>query len=298
MTGIVTDFKRFAVHDGDGIRTTVFLQGCPLSCIWCHNPECIPKQAKLLFYHEKCTLCGECVRACPNGVHEIANGAHFLHRENCTACGKCAAACIAEALKLSGCEMPAEAVIETVLEDKIFYETSGGGMTISGGEPTVQAEFTLELLKLAKAAGLDTALDTCGLAPWEIYAAMLPCVDTFLFDVKHIDSNAHRALTGAPNERILSNLRALTKSGARIDIRIPLIPTLNDAPETLHGIGELLVEVKPRKIKLLPYHDYARSKYAALAISDTMPRVERPTPAHMEVCAELLRAHGLAIEIG
>jgi len=299
MRGIVTDFKRFAVHDGDGIRTTVFLQGCPLACIWCHNPECIPRDVKLLFYHEKCTSCGACVGACAQGVHEItAEGKHILHREKCIHCGACEKVCPIEALKLSGREMDTDEVLSVVLEDKMFYETSGGGMTISGGEPTMQPEFTLSLLKAAKDAGLNTALDTCGLTTWSIYEAMLPYVDAFLFDVKHIDSAAHKALTGAPNERILENLRALSKAGARIDIRIPLIPTLNDAPETLDAIGVLLSEIKPHKIKLLPYHDYARSKYSALEIPDTMPHVERPTPDHMEACAAILRAHGLEIEIG
>ena len=298
MTGIVCDIKRFAVHDGDGIRTTVFLQGCPLSCIWCHNPECIPRQIKLLYYHEKCANCGDCVKGCPTGAHKVSADGHTIRRDACIHCGKCTEACTFDALRLSGHWMEAEAVIETVLEDKAFYETSGGGMTISGGEPTMQAEFTLELLRLAKAAGLNTAIDTCGLAPWETYEAMLSYVDAFLFDVKHMDSDAHKRLTGAPNERILANLRALAKAGARIDIRIPLVPGANDDTATLHGIGTLLAEIRPHKIKLLPYHDYARSKYAALGIPDTMPQTEPPTAAHMEACADIQRGFGLAIEIG
>ncbi|MBQ8509655.1 MAG: glycyl-radical enzyme activating protein [Clostridia bacterium] len=270
-TGIVTDFKRFAVHDGDGIRTTVFLKGCPLKCVWCHNPESIGRTPELAFYREKCAHCGECVKVCPSGAHTIEDGRHRFHREKCTACGKCENACLAGALKLCGREMSIAEVIKVVAEDKMFYETSNGGMTLSGGEPTLQPGFTLSLLKAAKAEGINTALDTCGLTTREIYEELLPFVDTFLYDIKHITDGGHIRCTGHGNERILENLRFLSDAGARIEIRTPLVPGFNDDSETLHGIGRLLSGVNITRAKLLPYHSYASSKYDALGMENTPP---------------------------
>ncbi len=215
--GIVMDIKRFAVHDGDGIRTTVFLKGCPLRCRWCHNPEGLSLDPVLAFYNEKCVLCGECVKACPTGAHSIdtATGKHTINREKCVTCGKCADACLSDALKLCGKKMSVDEVLKIVLEDKIFYDTSGGGMTLSGGEPTTQPSFALALLQAAKKENLATALDTCGFAKREIYEALLPFVDKFLFDVKHITREGHIRCTGVPNDLIIENLRFLSDSARR-----------------------------------------------------------------------------------
>lgn len=294
-SGTVTDIKRFAVHDGDGIRTTVFLKGCPLKCVWCHNPESISPKHQLSFYSGKCMLCGECVKVCPNGAHRIENGIHTLDRTKCTVCGKCAEYCLSSALKREGIEMTVDEVIKTVLEDKMFYETSGGGMTISGGEPTMQAGFTLSLLKAAKAESLNTALDTCGFASKEIYAELLPYVDTFLYDIKHITAEGHLKCTGQRNERIIDNLRFLSDAGTVIEIRTPLVPTYNDDEATLRGIGELLSVVKITKLKLLPYHSYAKSKYDALGMTNTLPEVEMPDKEYMLYCADILRGFGINV---
>ena len=243
-TGIVTDFKRFAVHDGDGIRTTVFLKGCPLRCVWCHNPESISPKPELAFYAEKCTGCGECMRVCPNGAHifEAADTPdsyiHKLDRTKCAACGKCAEVCVSGALKLCGRRMSVDEVMKIVAEDRIFYETSGGGMTLSGGEPTLQPEFALALLRAAKADGISTALDTCGFAKREVYESLLPYTDIFLYDIKHITDEGHIRCTGRSNRLILENLRFLSDAGAKIEIRIPLVPGYNDDAETLDGIGQ------------------------------------------------------------
>ncbi len=294
-SGIVTDFKRFAVHDGDGIRTTVFLKGCPLKCVWCHNPESISAKPQLSFFRSKCTLCGECVKICPSGAHSIVDGVHTLDREKCVICGKCAEVCLAAALKPEGREMTVAEVIRVVAEDKLFYATGNGGMTLSGGEPTMQPGFTLALLKAAKSEGINTALDTCGFTTREIYADLLPYVDTFLFDVKHITEEGHLRCTAQPNGRILENLKFLSDSGARIEIRTPLVPGYNDDEATLRGIGELLSSVKITRMKLLPYHSYARSKYDALDLDDTMPDVERPSNESLESAAELLRSYGITV---
>lgn len=303
-TGIVTDFKRFAVHDGDGIRTTVFLKGCPLRCVWCHNPESIFPKPELAFYSEKCTGCGECARVCPNGAHIFEAGdtpdsyIHRLDRTKCAACGKCAEVCVFGALKLCGRRMSVDEVIKVVAEDRIFYETSNGGMTLSGGEPTLQPEFALALLRAAKADGIPTALDTCGYTKREVYESLLPYTDIFLYDIKHITDEGHIRCTGRANRLILDNLRFLSDAGAKIEIRIPLVPGYNDDAETLDGIGRLLSTVNITKAKLLPYHSYARSKYLSLDFPDTLPDVERPNSEKLEAAAKLLRGYGANVDIG
>ena len=295
ISGIVTDFKRFAVHDGDGIRTTVFLKGCPLRCVWCHNPESLSMKPELALYQDKCTLCGECATVCPMGAHSFADGKHSLDRSVCQTCGKCEQICPNRALKLYGRRMSVAEVIKIVAEDRIFYESSGGGMTLSGGEPTLQPGFSLELLKAAKELGINTALDTCGFAPRETYAAMLPYTDTFLFDVKHSTDEGYLRCTGRPGKPIFENLRFLSDSGAGIEIRIPLVPGYNDDEATLRGIGGLLSEVRTTKVRLLPYHSYARSKYAALGLADTLPCADSPDKSKLEAAAALLRKYKLNI---
>lgn len=293
--GLVTDFKRFAVHDGDGIRTTVFLKGCPLKCVWCHNPEGISPKPQLSFYPEKCVKCGECARVCPSGAQKIDGSLRrTLDRSKCLLCGGCESACPVGALRLNGRLMGVAEVIKIVAEDKIFYN-NGGGMTLSGGEPTMQPEFALALLTAAKADGINTALDTCGFAEREIYARLLPAVDTFLYDVKHITREGHIRCTGRPNEKIIENLRFLSDSGAKIEVRIPLVPGYNDDAQTLNGIGRMLSSVNIAKARLLPYHAFARSKYEALGMADTLPDAAMPTGAELEAAARLLRGYGIAV---
>ena len=295
--GTVSDFKRFAVHDGDGIRTTVFLKGCPLRCVWCHNPESLSMKPELALYSDKCTLCGECAQSCPTCAHSISDGRHSLDRSVCQTCGKCEQVCPNRALKLYGRRMSVAEVIKTVAEDRLFYESGGGGMTLSGGEPTLQPEFSLELRKAAKELGINTALDTCGFAPRETLAEMLPYTDTFLFDVKHCSDEGYLRCTGRPGKPIFDNLRFLSDSGARIEIRIPLVPGYNDDEATLRGIGGLLSEVRTTKVRLLPYHSYARSKYAALGLDDTLPCADSPDKSALEAAAALLREYKLNVII-
>ena len=301
-SGIVTDFKKFAVHDGDGIRTTVFLKGCPLSCVWCHNPESISGRPQLAFYSEKCVFCGECVRVCENGAQAIIPDAdkktpiRLIGREKCIVCGECAKVCGNGALRIYGREMNVDEVMKVVREDRLFYESSGGGMTISGGEPTFQAGFTLSLLKAAKAEGINTALDTCGYAPREVYESLLPYVDKFLYDIKHISPEGHKRATGRDNRLIIENLRYLSDSGAKLEIRMPLVPSYNDDNETITGIGKLLSGIRITKLKLLPYHSYARSKYDALGIVSTLPDVEPPEKSKLESAAEILRRYVADVE--
>ena len=227
--GLLLDVKRFAVHDGPGIRTTLFLKGCPLKCIWCHNPEGISRVPELAYYAHKCIHCGECVTVCPRNAHQLREGKHVFLPENCIACGACEPRCLGEALRLFGKKISVGEAVETVLEDRLFYVESGGGVTLSGGEPLLQSAFCRDFLSEMKKEGIHTAVDTCGFVNWDAFQCVLPVTDMFLFDVKHTDSAAHRKLTGQGNELILENLRKLSEMKARIEVRMPLVPGCNDS---------------------------------------------------------------------
>lgn len=267
MTGRIFDIKRFAVHDGDGVRTTVFFKGCPLHCLWCHNPESISRNYQMFFFEHKCTSCGACAGVCEN--HKIINGKHIYERDKCNFCGKCAEICPNDALSLQGYETTVEELMPKLLADRTFYETSGGGVTLSGGECLLQPDFALELLKALKKEGINTAVDTCGCVSREIIDKVRPYTDTFLYDVKAFHSDVHKDCTGVGNELILSNLRHLVSVCADIEVRIPVVPGKNDFE--LPYIKELLSELGIKKVKELAYHDLARSKYRALDMPDTLP---------------------------
>ncbi len=268
-TGMVFDIQKFSVHDGPGIRTTIFMKGCPLRCLWCHNPESWHAKPELLFDLGKCTSCGRCIPACPNGCHKIENGKHIFDRSTCTTCGICAKACFSEALELCGEVRSAEDVIAEVMKDKLFYDNSGGGMTLSGGEPMAQFEFTKELLKLGKENGLHICIETCGFAQKKQYEEILPFIDLFLFDIKTVDAEKHKKLTGQDNALILENLRFINDSGAKIHLRCPLVPGVNDSDAELSGIGKLADSLSNViEVDVEPYHPLGISKAKRLGITD------------------------------
>lgn len=287
------DIKQFAVHDGPGIRTTFFLKGCSLRCVWCHNPEGIGREAQIAYYSRKCASCGACAEVCPTGASGMRGGAHEFDRALCTACGACVRECPVDAYRLFGREISSDEAVAIAEKDEPFYTSSGGGITVSGGEPLLQADFVEEFFRKLRAKGLGTAVDTCGNVPWESFEKVLPLTDIFLFDVKHIDSARHRELTGAGNELIISNLKRLSASGARIEVRIPLVPGCNDDRATLEGIGALLGSLNIERAKLLPYHSMARSKYAALGMPDTLPNVPSPTDGELKSAATVLAGFGV-----
>ncbi|HOD48647.1 MAG TPA: glycyl-radical enzyme activating protein [Candidatus Hydrogenedentes bacterium] len=261
IRGSIFEIQRFSIHDGPGIRTTVFMKGCPLRCIWCHNPEAISSRPSLAFDPRKCIGCGYCFRVCPRGAHRMAGVSHELERARCEVCGKCTEECYAHALEFVGREISVGEVMAEVLRDRPFYETSGGGMTLSGGEPTFQFDFALGLLKAARSYGLHTAVQTCGYAEPETVEALMPLVDLFMVDIKETDPDKHIAFTGVPLKRIQQNLRMLHDSGAKVVMRSPVIPGCNEREDFLAGI-ENLAKSLPNLVgvELMTYNPLGESK--------------------------------------
>lgn len=261
MNGLVFDIQRFALHDGPGIRTTVFLKGCPLRCLWCHNPESQSFRPELSFRQDKCEDCFSCVAVCPTGAQYELHGRHRLERSRCEAYGQCVKECAHEALQIIGAERSVEEIIAAVMKDKDYYARSGGGLTISGGEPMAQFEFTRALLRAAKAQGLHTCLDTCGFAPQEHFSAILEEVDVFLYDYKATEAAQHQSFTGVSNHAILRNLKFLYEQQARIILRCPLVPGVNDALAHLEGIAALAAAYpKLAGVEIMSYHAMGRDK--------------------------------------
>ena len=280
MKGKIFEIKRFAVHDGDGIRTTVFFKGCPLKCVWCHNPEGISFQPELAYYAHKCIGCGECVNKCLQKAHKIEGEAHVFDRSLCIGCGACKADCLGEALTHYGEDITVESLLPRLLEDREFYETSGGGVTLSGGECLMQADFCRALLCALKENGIQTAVDTCGYVSKETLDKVIPYTDVFLYDIKAIDPAVHKTCTGVENGRILENLRYLDSLGKKSEIRIPYVPGWNSGEiEKIADFVKSLSNVTG--VRVLPYHNYARSKYEALSMENTLPETI-PTSEEMD----------------
>lgn len=265
--GIVFDIQKFSIHDGPGIRTTVFLKGCNIRCKWCHNPESFIKEPQLSYEKGNCVLCGECAQVCSQQVHSFSEGKHLVDFSKCIACGKCAESCMFQALKIFGKEMSSGEVVKEVLKDKKYYAASGGGITVSGGEPSVQFDFLVEILKKCREEGIHTCIETNGIMSSEKCQILSEYVDVFLLDYKATGEELYKRLTNASNRKILENLALLDRMGKEIVLRCPVIPGFNDQDEHFEKIKKLKQEYKHiSKVEIMAYHSLGKFKWHSLGL--------------------------------
>ena len=299
MMGRVFRIQRFSIHDGYGIRTTVFFKGCPLRCVWCHNPESQRYEFEVAYRAEKCLECLACIDACRKGAIEKGkDNLVEINREICDGCGECVKACRGGALEIYGKDVSVREVVEIIEKDEVFYCNSGGGVTFSGGEPYYQPEFLLALLRACRDLNISTAVDTSGYVKWEVMEKTLPFVDFFLYDVKDYRSERHKKVCGAGNELILSNLRKLVSSGAEVIVRIPVVPGLNFEKGDFEGYCEVLMKTEVERVDLLPYHSLARDKYRWLGREYVVPDVSEDARRLSGEFAGFLRRAGFDVTVG
>ena len=286
----ITNIQKFSIHDGDGIRTTVFFKGCPLKCEWCHNPETQKFEKEMQVDREKCTGCGACAAVCPNGTIHMEEGRPILDAEACVFCGKCTRFCPTGAREVIGQEYTVKELVKELMKDQMFYEESGGGVTLSGGEVmSMDMDYLLAVAKELKRQDVTLTIDTCGFVPYEKFQELLPYVNTFLYDVKVMDPELHKKYMGTDNALILENLVRLAKDGARIYIRIPTVKEVNGNEENMKETIAFLQEhdIHPAQINLLPYHDTGSGKYRKLDMEYKGTDLHAPDKEEMEALAAL-----------
>jgi pyruvate formate lyase activating enzyme len=299
VQGLIFNIQKYSIHDGPGIRTTVFLKGCPLSCSWCHNPESQCFEKELLLFTNRCISCEDCVKACSTGALKSNMGIINRDSELCIMCSSCAQLCCTNALEVAGREVSVLELVKELEKDTIFYDSSKGGITVSGGEPLSQGEFTLELLKRCKQLELHTTVDTSGFGSTAILEEISKYTDLFLFDIKLVDKERHQQHTGVSNEIILQNLELLSKLGKRIWIRLPVIPGINDDEENISATAKLIqATAGVEQINLLPYHNAAMEKYKRLNKEYQLNDIKMPQKEYMDKIAGFYRLQGINVLIG
>ena len=295
-TPYIFNIQKFSTHDGDGVRTTIFFKGCPLRCMWCHNPESQHYYKELIFHHHKCTACGRCVAKCKQGANSIVDGKIVFDRSKCTACGVCTDWCITEARELAGKEYTVDALVKEAMKDKIFYEQSGGGVTLSGGEvmASQHMDYVEEVCRKLHENGVSVFIDTSGYTDYENLKRILPYVDVFLYDIKVMDPEDHKKYSCVDNSLILENLKKLSDEGAGLYIRLPIIQQVNATDEHIESVIHFLKEnnIHARQVNLLPYHDIGKGKYASLDMEYHDDEMSVPVSELMEHFKSMFEEQG------
>lgn len=302
IKGKILNIQKFSIHDGPGIRTTVFMKGCPLKCRWCHNPESISFGMDIMIDRDKCISCGSCADHCESGALKMIEGPKgvFLEADSslCTDCGKCELFCLSEAITIVGKDMEVEKVFKEVLKDRVFYEESKGGVTFSGGEPLTQVDFLVDILKKLKAERIHTAVDTCGYVSFENFEKVMDYTDVFLYDLKIADEKKHLEYTGVSNKIIIENLQKLSNSGAQINIRMILVDGVNTSDEDIEKAVEILKSINVSHINILPYHNISTHKYKKLGLKYEESGMKVPSNARMEEIKKSFENKGYKVVVG
>lgn len=297
MKASIFNIQKFSIHDGPGIRTTVFFKGCPLQCIWCHNPESQNLGKEILYDKNKCTLCGSCIKICQNNAIELKDNDLEINMDKCTFCGDCTVCCINSAKQIAGKEYTVDEVMKEVLKDRVFYKNSKGGVTLSGGEPLIYAAFVEELLMELKKENIHTAVDTCGAVDFKVLERISEYTDLFLYDIKSTDEEKHILYTGVSNKNIINNLINLSKIHNNINLRLPIIEGINADENHIFEILKLIKNTNIKKINLLPYHDIAMHKYEKLG-RKYYEYMKRPADEKLKRYIDIIEKEGYRVKIG
>jgi pyruvate formate lyase activating enzyme len=297
--GYVFEIERYAIKDGPGIRTVVFLKGCPLRCKWCANPESQKEKRELAYWHNKCIGCGRCLNKCQQSALNLGEQGIKIDREKCVSCGECCEVCNTEALVMIGNEKTADEILKEIQKDQMFYDESGGGVTFSGGEPLSQPALLKQTAMLCKQHEIHTCVETCGFAKWEDIENVMPYIDVFLFDLKHMDANKHKKMIGVSNETILRNFEKLIANDKKVIVRIPIITTYNDDETSVNAFIDYLKDIAPSsRVDLLPYHRLGLSKYKSINVDYELRGLLPPSEQKMKEIKDKFATNGFNVSIG
>jgi len=294
VEGVIFDLDQTAIHDGPGVRMNVYLKGCPLRCLWCHSPESQSFRPEVVWYETRCVRCGRCVEVCPEGIRSL-DLIDEAERARCRLCGRCVEVCQSRALEVKGRTVRAGEIADEAVRLMPFFRRTGGGVTLTGGEPLAQAAFSRAVATLCKRAGVHVAMETCGYAEWRVLARFVGVVDLFLYDVKHVVERLHRQHTGVSNRRIMANLRRLAEAGAEVVVRVPLIPGVNDDAETVRTIGRRIADIGVRRATLLPFNPATPGKYSWLGRQSPFDGAATQTSGHLDELRRVLETDRLQV---